>query len=83
MTSKSRSFSIVMGSSGAYYRTYGIGEYCWRSPVSDITLCAGIIAEILDWFDYIETTNVQTVMGNCQRSTESVDRYRLFLEYLG
>ena len=41
------------------------------------------IAQILDWFDCIETTNVQTVMGNYRWSTESVARDRLFLEYLG
>jgi len=41
------------------------------------------LAQILDWFDCIETTNVQTVMGNYRWSTESVDRDRLFLEYLG
>ncbi len=41
------------------------------------------IAQILDWFDCIETTNVQTVMGNYRWSTESVARDRLFMEYLG
>lgn len=41
------------------------------------------IAHILDWFDCIETTNMQTAMGNYRWSTESVDRDRLFLEYLG
>ena len=41
------------------------------------------LAQILDWFDCIETTNVQTVMGNYRWSTESVARDRLFMEYLG
>ena len=41
------------------------------------------IAQILDWFDCIETTKVQTAMGNVRWSTESVARDRLFLEYLG
>ena len=41
------------------------------------------LAQILDWFDCIETTNVQTAMGNCRWSTESVSRDRLFLDYLG
>ncbi len=40
-------------------------------------------AQILDWFDCIETTTVQTAMGNYRWSTESVARDRLFLEYLG
>lgn len=41
------------------------------------------LAQILDWFDCIETTNVQTAMGNYRWSTESVARDRLFLKYLG
>ena len=41
------------------------------------------LAQILDWFDCIETTQVQTAMGNYRWSTESVARDRLFLEYLG
>ncbi len=41
------------------------------------------LAQILDWFDCIETTNVRTPMGNYRWSTESVARDRLFLEYLG
>lgn len=41
------------------------------------------LAQILDWFDCIETTNVQTSMGNYRWSTESVSRDRLFLDYLG
>jgi len=41
------------------------------------------LAQILDWFDCIETTNVQTAMGSYRWSTESIARDRLFLEYLG
>jgi transposase len=41
------------------------------------------LAQILDWFDCIETTNVQTAMGNYRWSTESVARDQLFLKYLG
>ena len=41
------------------------------------------LAQILDWFDCIETTNVQSAMGNYRWSTESVSRDRLFLEYIG
>ena len=41
------------------------------------------LAQILDWFDCIETTNVQTVMGSYRWSTESVARDKLFLKYLG
>jgi len=41
------------------------------------------LAQILDWFDCVETTHVRTVMGNYRWSTESVARDRLFLEYLG
>ncbi len=41
------------------------------------------LAQILDWFDYcIETTHVQTAMGNYRWSTKSVARDSLFLEYL-
>ena len=40
------------------------------------------LAQILDWFDCIETTNVQTAMGNYRWSTESVSRDRLFLDLL-
>ena len=41
------------------------------------------LAQILDWFDCIETTSVRTAMGNYRWSPESVARDRLFLEYLG
>ena len=41
------------------------------------------LAQILDWFDCIETTNVQTTMGSHRWATESVARDNLFLEYLG
>jgi len=41
------------------------------------------LTQILDWYDCIETTNVQTSMGHHRWSTESVARDRLFLEYLG
>jgi hypothetical protein len=41
------------------------------------------LAQILDWFDCIETTKIQTVMGSYRWSTESVARDRLFLNYLG
>jgi len=41
------------------------------------------LSQILDWFDCVETTNVQTAMGNYRWSTESVARDRLFLEHLG
>ena len=41
------------------------------------------LTQILDWFDCIETTHLQTAMGNYRWSTESVQRDRLFLEYLG
>jgi len=41
------------------------------------------IAQVLDWFDCIETTNVKTAMGNYRWSTESVSRDLLFLKYLG
>ncbi len=41
------------------------------------------LAQILDWFDCIETTNVQTAVANYRWSTESVARDQLFMEYLG
>ena len=41
------------------------------------------LAQILDWFDCIETTKVQTAMAEYRWSTESVARDKLFLEYLG
>lgn len=41
------------------------------------------LAQLLDWFDCIETTEVKTAMGNYRWSTESVARDRMFLEYLG
>jgi transposase len=41
------------------------------------------LAQILDWFDCIETTTIKTSMGEYRWSTESVHRDRLFLEYLG
>ncbi len=41
------------------------------------------LAQILDWFDCIETTERQTAMGTHRWSTESVARNRLFLKYLG
>jgi hypothetical protein len=41
------------------------------------------LAQILDWFDCIETTKIKTAMGDYRWSTESVARDRLFLEYLG
>lgn len=41
------------------------------------------LAQILDWFDCIETTQIKTAMGDYRWSTESVARDRLFLEYLG
>lgn len=41
------------------------------------------LAQILDWFDCIETTMIKTAMGDYRWSTESVARDRLFLEYLG
>ena len=40
------------------------------------------LAQILDWFDCIETTQVKTAIGDYRWSTESVARDRLFLEYL-
>lgn len=41
------------------------------------------LAQILDWFDCIETTAVETAMGAWRWSTESVARDRLLLKYLG
>jgi hypothetical protein len=41
------------------------------------------LAQILDWFDCIESTNVQTAMASYRWSTESVAKDRLFLKYLG
>jgi hypothetical protein len=41
------------------------------------------LSQILDWFDCIETTDVQTAMGKYRWSTESVARDQLFLKYLG
>ena len=41
------------------------------------------LAQILDWFDCIETTKVQTAMADYRWSTESVARDKLFLEYMG
>lgn len=40
------------------------------------------LAQILDWFGCIETTNVQTAAGNQRWSTESVARDQLFLDRL-
>jgi len=41
------------------------------------------LTQILDWFDCIETTTIQTAMSDYRWSTESVARDRLFLERLG
>jgi hypothetical protein len=41
------------------------------------------LTQILDWFDCIETTTVQTPMSTHRWSTESVTRDRLFLNLLG
>ena len=41
------------------------------------------LAQVLDWFDCIETTQVKTAMGSYRWSTESVARDRMFLQYLG
>ncbi len=41
------------------------------------------LAQILDGFNCVETTKVQTAMGSYRWSTESVARDRLFLKYLG
>ena len=40
-------------------------------------------AQIMDWFDCIETTTVKTATVKTRWSTESVERDRLFLEMLG
>lgn len=40
------------------------------------------LAQILGWFDCIETTAVETAMGAWHWSTESVARDRLLLKYL-
>ena len=40
-------------------------------------------AQIMDWFDCIETTTVKTETVKTRWSTESVERDRLFLEMLG
>ncbi len=41
------------------------------------------IAQILDWFDCIETTSIQTSMGAMRWSTEAIARDKLFLSLLG
>lgn len=41
------------------------------------------LSQILDWFDCIETTKVQTAMTEYRWSTESVARDKLLFEYLG
>lgn len=41
------------------------------------------LAQILDWFDCIETTSVKTAAGVLRWSTESVARDRLLLQRLG
>ena len=41
------------------------------------------LVQILEWFDCVETTNVQTAMGEYRWSTESVARDQLFLKSLG
>lgn len=41
------------------------------------------LVQILDWFDCVQTTTVQTAMGNYRWSTESIARDKLFLERLG
>lgn len=41
------------------------------------------LAQILDWFDCVETTNVKTAMGNHRWATESIAKDQLFLELLG
>ncbi len=38
------------------------------------------LVQILDWFDCVQTTTVQTAMGNYRWSTESIARDKLFLE---
>ena len=39
--------------------------------------------DIFDWFDCVETTEVQTEAGKFRWSTESIRRDELFLELLG
>jgi transposase len=41
------------------------------------------LLQIMDWFDCIETTTVQTANSKIRWSTESVSRDKLFLEKLG
>lgn len=41
------------------------------------------LTQVLGWFDCIETTEVQTAMGNYRWSTESVAREQLLLRCLG
>ena len=41
------------------------------------------LAQILDWFNCIETTNVQTTSSSQRWTTESVTRDQLFLQRLG
>lgn len=41
------------------------------------------LAQILDWFDCLETTTVRTEFGIKRWTTESVSRDRLFMEMLG
>ena len=41
------------------------------------------LAQILDWFDCIETTRVKTASSTYRWSTESVARDQLFLKHLG
>ena len=40
-------------------------------------------AQIMDWFDCIETTTVKTETVKARWSTETIERDRLFLELLG
>ncbi|NTU52318.1 MAG: hypothetical protein HGA97_01170 [Chlorobiaceae bacterium] len=55
--------------------TFGNFSYKWLGQRS--------LAQVLDWFDCIETTQVKTAMGSYRWSTESVARDRMFLQYLG
>ena len=41
------------------------------------------MAQVFDWFDYMEKTTVKTPAGVRRWTTESVTRDRLFLEMLG
>ena len=41
------------------------------------------VVDIFDWFDCVETTEVETEAGKFRWSTESIRRDRLFLERLG